>query len=163
MEENDAVNVSFPSALSRQRAPMTNRLKFVVLVALTGLPNIGLVAALHANRFESHRNNPPQTEAEAIQAGWVKMPEWANAFHRRGPGNEANKKYLPPRSGNVDTGMEAIYDAHGNLVTDDLNGGTYNYVAPAYPGDSSFSFVIRGSGHFVVDILPYLVLGNTHS
>jgi len=140
---------------------MTNRPQILVLAALIGFPNISLVGALHANSFVNHRNNPPKAEADAIRSGWVKMPEWANAFHRRGPGNQGNKKYLPPRDGSVDLGMEAIYDKNGNLVTDSLNGGTYNYVAPAYPGDSSLAFVIRGSGHFAVDVLPYLVLGNS--
>jgi len=110
------------------------------------------------NQVRNKRNNPPPTEAAAIRLGWAKMPDWANAFHRRGAGNEGNKKYLPPRDGSVDRGMEAIYDTHGNLVTDDLNGGTYNYVAPAYPGDGAFVFVIRGTGHFAVDVLPYLVM-----
>ncbi len=137
------------------------KFQFLVLAAFISLPNLGLVGALHVKRFESHRNNPPPTEAEAIRAGWHKMPEWANAFHRRGPGNEGNKKYLPPRDRSVDRGMEAIYNEHGNLVTDKVNGGTYNYVAPAYPGDGSLAFVIRGSGHFAVDVLPYLALGNS--
>ena len=91
------------------------------------------------------------------------MPEWANAFHRRGAGNQGNKKYLPPRDGGIDRGMEAIYDLNGNLVTDDLNGGTYNFVAPAYPGDDSLTVAVRGTGHFAVDVLPYLVLGNSPS
>ena len=59
--------------------------------------------------------------------------------------------------------MEAIYDQNGNLVTDHLNCGTYNYVAPAYPGDNSLVVVIRSSGHFAVDVLPYLALGNPSS
>ena len=88
------------------------------------------------------------------------MPDWANACHRRGPGNEKNIKYLPPLNGPVDQGMEAIYNLHGNLVIDELNGGTYNYVAPAYPGDHPLVFVLRGSGHLAVDVLPYLALGN---
>ncbi len=138
-------------------------MKFLVLAALLSLPNLGLVGAWQVNRLENHRNNPPRTEAEAIRFGWVKMPDWANAFHRRGAGNQANKKYLPPRDGSVDLGMEAIYDKNGNLVTDNLNRGTYNHVAPAYPGDSSLVFVVRGSGHLAVDVIPYLALGSSLS
>jgi hypothetical protein len=171
--------------MSKPLSPRSRQV--LVLATLIGLPNVGLVGAWQVNRIASQqgltkrpaaccfvpllttenghyarnrRNNPPQTEADAIRLGWVKMPDWANAFHRRGVGNEQNKKYVPPRDRNIDRGMEAIYDKHGNLVTDEVNGGTYNYVAPAYPGDGPLVFVIRGSGHLAVDVLPYLALGN---
>ena len=84
----------------------TRTSQILVLVTLISMLNLSLVGVLHADRSINHRNKPPKSETEAIQAGWQKMPDWANAFHRRGAGNEGNKKYLPPRDGGVDRGWK---------------------------------------------------------
>lgn len=51
----------------------------------------------------------------------------------------------------TDGHKEAVYDRHGNLVTDDANRGSYNYYHP-------YQQPIR---HFFADILSWIILGNT--
>lgn len=61
-------------------------------------------------------------------------------------------------SGNIDCrgvgpreGQQAIYDKNGNLVTTPENMGTYDFISPE---DS-----VRD--HFIVDVLPWVIWGNT--
>jgi len=54
-------------------------------------------------------------------------------------------------SGNGKGSFELVYDGNGNLVTDPVNQGTYNYC------DASKSKV----GHFFMDMLPYYIWGNS--
>ncbi len=50
--------------------------------------------------------------------------------------------------------MEAVYDFQGRLVTDLRYYGTYNYYSPTGGPWSKLM-------HFVVDIVPYILFGNT--
>lgn len=50
-----------------------------------------------------------------------------------------------------DDGREVVFDSEGNLVKDGINDGSYNY---AHPTQDPIM-------HFVLDILPWLILGNT--
>lgn len=47
--------------------------------------------------------------------------------------------------------MEVVFDSEGNLVKDGINDGSYNY---AHPTKDPIM-------HFVLDILPWLILGNS--
>jgi len=86
------------------------------------------------------------TEQEAIDSGFIKTDESQAIFHQIGDGNEGNKKYLSP-----DGKREAVYDSKGKLVQDPVNTGTYNIV----PAQTSMA------GHFLTDVLPYLIWGNS--
>lgn len=45
--------------------------------------------------------------------------------------------------------MEAVYDEKGDLVTDPLNAGTYNFASP-----------YQEELHLKYDVIPYLLWGN---
>ena len=50
-----------------------------------------------------------------------------------------------------DDGREAVYDgASGQLITEDRYLGTNNFINPQ----------TSKAGHFFVDVLPYLIMGN---
>ena len=57
-----------------------------------------------------------------------------------------NKKYV-----SKDGLYEAIYDANGNLVTSAEDVGTYNFISP---NDNAI-------GHFMVDVIPWIIYGNS--
>ena len=76
----------------------------------------------------------------------ILQPAWKSREHRRGSGNEHNRKYLSP-----DGHHEAVYNSQGNLV-EGLNMGTYNYVGP--------NSILDYPGHFFKDMAPYYLLGN---
>ena len=95
--------------------------------------------------FRNGLNKPPATMKAAIAAGtWNLMPPEASRFHRIGPNGKFNTKWID------DSGhCEAVYDRDGQLVTDIVNGGTYNFGPPDNWRD-----------HFVLDMLPYFLWGN---
>ena len=64
-----------------------------------------------------------------------------------GPGNENNIKFISP-----DGHGEAVFNPDGTLVTDPVNMGTYNFNSPNE---------LLGVPHFVNDVLPYYVWGNS--
>ena len=86
----------------------------------------------------------PRSADEAREADWRQMSEFESEFHRRGPNGDENTKWIDPEGK-----MEAVYDGNGELVTDELNGGTFNYTSPD-----------DWAGHFRDDVLPFLILGN---
>ncbi len=89
----------------------------------------------HYRRNENNNLYPNQEQAE--ENCWVRQPDWKNKYHRYGPGNEENVKYLSP-----DGHQEAIYDKKRNIVTDPKNMGTYNYGTNRWD-------------HFWKDMVPY--------
>jgi hypothetical protein len=95
--------------------------------------------------YRNVSNIAPGTESSAIDKGWKKLPDSQSVYHQMGYGNENNAKYISP-----DGKLEAVYNADGSLVTDIRNVGTYNYSPP---GD--------GFSHFIKDVVPYYVMGNS--
>ena len=80
----------------------------------------------------------------------VYFAEWddsvaANCHQFTAP-NRDNKKYVSP-----DGKYEAIYSSDGKLVDDPRDVGTYNYASP---NDHPIK-------HFVVDVLPWILIGNS--
>ncbi len=73
------------------------------------------------------------------------LPVEKSAFHMHGDGGENNTKFISP-----DSHLEVVFDEEGNLVTDSINIGTYNYVGPD-----------DYSGHSEYDMDPYFKRGNT--
>ena len=89
----------------------------------------------------------PQTEADVKQQGWIRMKPEESIYHQIGDGNENNVKYISP-----DGKMEGIYK-DGKLVNDPINAGTFNYEAP--------TGIAGKIGHFIVDVIPYYIYGNS--
>ena len=73
----------------------------------------------------------------------VVCPDWQSACHQFGGGK--NSKLIT-----YDGFGEAVYDDQGMLVTDPANLGTYNYIGVQAP-----------YGHGLVDVIPWIVWGNT--
>ena len=106
---------------------------------------IGLMKEAHFSRNENNINLP-ETQNDAKDAGWNDGVA-ANCHQFTAEAGE-NVKYVSP-----DGKREAIYDSNGILVTSDEDVGTYNYI----PSGNVFESV----GHFFVDILPWIIWGNS--
>jgi RHS repeat-associated protein len=78
---------------------------------------------------------------------WTKLTPKESVFHRMGPGNENNIKFVSP-SGH----SEAVFKPNGCLVTDPANVGTFNFFGPR---------TLWGVPHGVFDVIPYYAFGNT--
>jgi len=87
---------------------------------------------------------PDKKTASTDTSNWRELSREQSVFHRQGEGEENNTKWVDMTGHN-----EAVYDGDGNLITDRLNGGTYNYFSPD-------EFI----GHAFFDILPYILWGN---
>src|SRR5262249_15114417 len=59
------------------------------------------------------------------QKYWQEMSPAESLFHRMGPGNEGNRKFISP-SGH----SEAVFTPCGAPVTDPLNEASYNFADP---------------------------------
>ncbi|MFZ8865281.1 MAG: DUF637 domain-containing protein, partial [Rickettsiales bacterium] len=71
-------------------------------------------------------------------------------------GQNDNTKYIHPI-----LGYEVVLDAKGNIVTDPLNIGTYNFYNPS---KGKYGYLIGDSLlHKDLDVDPYKILGNTPS
>lgn len=95
-------------------------------------------------------NRPPPNLATVRQLAqhgqWRQMEPWRSREHMQGPNGAGNTKWVSCPDGH----HEAVYDKDGNLVTDQVNGGTYNYASPyTEPVD-----------HVLEDWLPYKLFGN---
>ncbi len=83
----------------------------------------------------------PSDRLSAIN--YILKNTFENNIHKM-RGEEDNKVYTKA------TGEEAVFDAEGNLVTNDWNRGSYNYGTYEQP-----------IGKFELDIWPWLVWGNS--
>ncbi|NJM61578.1 MAG: hypothetical protein HC849_17450 [Oscillatoriales cyanobacterium RU_3_3] len=81
--------------------------------------------------------------------GWTKLPPDQSIFHQQGRGNENNTKWVKPDKWWFGS-SEAVFTPDGKLVTDSLNGGTYNYFDVSWGWGIPHGF----------DVIPYLILGN---
>ena len=115
---------------------------------------VTLQEIITAHYYRNFYNLAPKTEDEAKATGYIKLSAWKSKYHRHPDNGDSgktngrkNKKYV-----SKDGKHEAVYDENGNLVTNDKNQGTYNYASP----DDWF-------GHFIYDMIPYFIWGNTPS
>jgi len=99
-------------------------------------------------------NIPISPPVEGVD-GWTKFPDNLAKYHQLGENGKGNEKFV-----NVD-GREAVYTKYDVLVTDSLNGGTYNFVP--YNDSNIITIIGTGIGHFFADMLPYYVMGNDWS
>ncbi len=86
---------------------------------------------------------PPDPET-AAKWGW--NDQVASDCHQFTSDDKSNVKFVSP-----DGRYEVIYDSEGNIVTASEDYGTYNY---ANPNDDY-------AGHFVKDVLPWIIWGNS--
>ncbi len=105
----------------------------------------------HYNRASF--NKIPANEGKAKEENWMLMDADQSVWHRMGPGNENNKKYVSPHPNKAGGSSEVVYHQDRSLATDPANIGTYNYV------DHRVSVI----GHLVFDVVPYIFWGNTPS
>jgi RHS repeat-associated protein len=103
----------------------------------------GVVAVVHWTR--NYWND--DVSLEDAKKSWTEMPPEKSIWHRMGPGNEGNRKFVSP-SGH----SEAVFDKNGCPVTDSLNEGTFNFAPPD---------LLWGLPHAALDVAPYFVLGNS--
>lgn len=106
------------------------------------------IAGLHWAR---NRWNAPVADFDDV-AGWTELTPGESLFHRLGPGNENNRKFVSP-----DGRSEAVFRPgesgdKPSLVTEPVNLGTYNFFGPR---------LLFGVPHAIFDVLPYFILGNT--
>lgn len=93
-------------------------------------------------------NMVPGTMQEAAASGqWEQMSPFKSQLHQNGPDGKLNTKWIDKKTGRC----EAVYDKNGNLVTDTINGGTFNYASP---NESN------GIPHTLYDVIPYFAWGN---
>lgn len=105
--------------------------------------HMGLLQALHYER-NSKQPEFPAVFDPVYFAGWDDtVPADCHQFSSS---DRTNVKYVCP-----DGCCEAIYDSTGKLVTDPRDVGTYNY----FPSTESVV------GHAVLDVLPWILWGNT--
>lgn len=106
---------------------------------------VGYFAGINPPKFHVERNrlNRTTSYAEAVES-WRQLTDFQSRLHRFGPGNENHEKFV-----SMDGHHEAVFSRYGDLVTDSLNGGTYNYYGPE-----------DGIRHGVADVAPYWLWGN---
>ncbi len=109
----------------------------------------------HYNRNNTQQSSPDTRDElnRQIDEGKISINTGvpANA-HQQGTDpvngtNPANNSKVVTTS----TGQEGIYDENDNLVNDNVNQGTVNYADPES----------NPVGHVIVDVVPYVVWGNT--
>jgi hypothetical protein len=101
------------------------------------------IATIHWNR---NLFNAPASFEDA-RRNWRELPANKSIFHRMGPGNEQNRKFVSPVGFH-----EVVFKPTGELVTDPLNEGTFNYFPENWAA---------GIPHGLFDVLPYFILGNS--
>ena len=86
----------------------------------------------------------PKSPEEAKRLGWNNGV--ADDCHQFTAGDGHNQKWVSP-----DGRQEAIFDTDGDLVTDPRDYGTYNFGSPTE----------NGVGHFIDDVIPWIIYGNS--
>jgi RHS repeat-associated protein len=107
-------------------------------------PGLGGLWVLHHHVRQGLNDPLPSTPPAEGKDGWHLLPPEQSVFHDNGD-DAPECKFVN------DDGREAVYDgASGQLITEDRYLGTYNFINPQ----------TSKAGHFFVDVLPYLIMGN---
>lgn len=104
---------------------------------------------IHFARNNNQKSDVNYSDISASDSGFRKLPPEKSIFHQIGAGNENNEKWTN------DKGEEYVFNPSTNppkLVTNAANIGTYNYIPESDP-----------AGHYLLDVLPYLLWGNSES
>ena len=105
--------------------------------------------AIHFARNNNQNSDMNYSDISAIGSGFRKLPSEKSIFHQIGEGNENNEKWTNAK------GEEYVFNLSTNppkLVTNAVNIGTYNYRPES-----------DTAGHYLLDVLPYLLWGNSES
>ena len=121
----------------------------LTLVGVANTVGIPTAAAMpskqkHYSRNENNIEFPKTYNKEFFENGWNDKVS-ANC-HQFTAINHDNKKYISD-----DGKYEVIYDVNGMRVDDPKDVGTYNYASPN----------TNPIGHAVVDVLPWILYGNS--
>jgi RHS repeat-associated protein len=96
-----------------------------------------------------HEYNDVQSRSDLVNDGISPLPKSKSIFHQL-DGATGNEKFVWGQ----DNQFEGVFDKNGCTVTDPLNMGTYNYFNPT---GSTFEQAMHG----LVDVVPYMLFGNT--
>ncbi len=99
---------------------------------------VNTVKGIHYNRNSSQPTRTAE-EVTASRSGWTQLPPEQSVFH-----GLSNKKYVKGKE-------EVVINPLGQVVTDQTDGGTYNYANPQ---------TLYGVPHFILDVVPYYIWGN---
>lgn len=102
---------------------------------------------IHFARNNKQKPDVNYSDISASDSGFRKLSLEKSIFHQIGSGNENNEKWTNAK------GEEYVFNPSTNppkLVTNAANIGTYNYR----PENDIF-------GHYLLDVLPYLLWGNS--
>ena len=119
---------------------------FVADVAASSIPGYNVLKFIHYNRNLLNQNIP-QTAGD-LPDGWSN--EVAADCHQYTSLNGDYVKWVSP-----DGHYEVIFDSSGNIVTYSEDAGTYNFC----PSDGGHWYSVPG--HVVVDLLPWIIWGNS--
>ena len=107
----------------------------------------------HYDRNDN-QSNLPKTVAEiekAVEKGeYIQVPAEESIYHKQGTASDYNPKnnvkYV-----SADGRNEIVFNEKGEVVTDNVNKGTYNYA----------NQITDKAEHAVKDVLPYIIYGNS--
>lgn len=131
----------------------------VAIGAIVGTVAAMTVKTVHYDVRETQNNITPKPNnpVDASNSGWVGSSDpggvAANAHQFSSP-TKSNVKYVSP-----DGKQEVIYNGNTEFsipVLDPRDRGTYNFVPSNYGIP-----VLRELGHFVADVLPWIMYGNS--
>lgn len=129
---NDPVNAIDPFGLEVLALPNNNWPSY----------NPQSISQWHYGRNQNNTN----VNLNQAKRNWQLMSPGKSVYHRMGPGNENNLKFVSP-----DGHSEAVFYPDGRHVTDPANMATYNYGDP----------YTDPIGHVLLDVLPYYWYGNS--
>jgi hypothetical protein len=118
-------------------------------VAIRKLPAIFVIVHYGRNFLNDIPNN---TEDLEDKSKWISSEDGGPAAdcHQFTSPDRSNVKYV-----SLDGHHEIIVDSSGQIVTDPMDVGTYNFI----PSDKNGIFGVIGHG--LVDVLPWIFLGNS--
>lgn len=131
--------------------PILLTLPFVQIL-LSAIVVVGSYVAANMPSIEEHyeRNQYNIQVPDYYDEEFFSSDEWddnvAANCHQFSAPQKDNKKYV-----SKDGRFEAIYNSKGELVTDPRDIGTYNYAHPTK----------KPLKHFVKDVLPWILYGNS--
>lgn len=116
-------------------------------------------ADIHYSRNE--RNETPES-VDVIMNEYDKQAEWADKYHEDTSGTQGaeaiyNDKYLSPNGGHLEVIVCSPPGKDPYIVDETVdvkNMGTYNYISNTIP-------LVYHALHFVFDMVPYYLYGNT--
>jgi hypothetical protein len=103
--------------------------------------------------------HPTFEEATSVDTDWILLDRSMSIYHDNKIGKN-EMKFVHPN------GREAVFDGDTlEPVIDPRYKATYNYVPPTNIPENKLNpiewiiFIIKGTGHFIMDVLPYYLTG----